>query len=248
MSAEDLKEGTQNLVLWKNILHVNIDNAINATTSPSGKSKVSKGDSTSMDQWIGVVKAQISQIPSWGFLVDFKADALSEVNRIYEEQRLIRMVIEKTQKLVKDGNFAQARKEIQAMPDSSEDLQQFKKTLLDQIKDAEQQYQQKQKVEQVIKSAQQYVQQADFYSARRTVESLSGDFELQDLKQQLLSQINDAESGLKQEIRNVESRLQRKGISSSQIQSLASLNNVSTSDLGRYYGLLLAIERQAGGR
>ncbi|MEW6401485.1 MAG: hypothetical protein AB1649_06770 [Chloroflexota bacterium] len=308
MSAEELKEGTQNLALWKNVLHANIGNAINATSSPSGKAQASKGkvDHSIMDQWMEVVRAEVSQIPNWGFLVDFKHEALAEIDQIYEEQKLIQTAITNSQKLVQEGKFAQARKEVHSIPESAKELKQnlldqvnqaeehykkqiefnqriekaiadskefvsrenftqarqtirnlpdspaelleLKKNLLRQIDDAEQQVGQQKLVDDALKSAQQYVQKADFYSARRAIERLPNNPQMKELKQRFLSQINEAENGLKKNIKDLEQRLQFKGIYQSQIQSLASLNNISTNDLGQYYGLLLAIEQQLGNR
>lgn len=294
MAAEDIKEGTQNLVLWQNVLHANIGNAVNATTSPSGRTTTTKGDLTIMDQWFDVIKAPVAQIPNWGFLVGFKETALAEINQVHEEQKLVRTVIENWQKLVKEGNFVQARREIEKLPEAAKDLKQnlidqmgqaelnsqvekavadskaavshghfsqarqsirslpdspnelieLKRNLLGQIDEAERQSGQQKVVDDAVKSAKQYVEKGDFPAARRVIERLPNTPQMNELKRNFLSQINEAENGLKQEIRKLESRLQIRGITSSQIQTLASLNNIDSKNLGQYYGLLLAIDKQ----
>ena len=121
-------------------------------------------------------------------------DDIAGVSEAIHNRRLLDETIADVQKLVPNGKFSSARKRIMALPDS-EGIREVKKDLLTQIDQAEENAKMQEKVEQMISSVKRNVKYGKFFAARAEVNSLSGNMPgLSELKRNLLSQIDQAES------------------------------------------------------
>ena len=127
----------------------------------------------------------------------FKSHFLDHIGKAAKHAAFLKQIeqaIAETKNFLETGQFDEARRVIQKLPDADDAAGQFKTELLDQIDDAAQHATFLMQHEQAIAETRKLVESEQFDDARRTVRRLpeSGD-ELVKLKERLLQQIDDAE-------------------------------------------------------
>jgi len=119
---------------------------------------------------------------------------IEEAQQGYELETQIEKAIEASKRHVKKGNFTQARKVVNQLPDSPENIKKIKKDLIEQISDAEKHSNLQDKIEKAIEKSRTHVENGNFRKARTLVRSLpNSPDEVKELKENLLTQIDEAE-------------------------------------------------------
>jgi hypothetical protein len=119
---------------------------------------------------------------------------IEEAQQGYELETQIEKAVKASRNYVKKGNFIQARKVVNQLPDSPEEIKNIKKDLIEQINDAEKHSKLQDKIENVVEKSRTHVENGSFRKARSLVRSLpNSPDEVKELKENLLTQINDAE-------------------------------------------------------
>ncbi|MGC9356357.1 MAG: trigger factor [Anaerolineae bacterium] len=176
---------------------------------------------------------------------------IDEAEGQHELQERIEEVIEESKAYVAKGNFRQARRTVNALPDSPPQVKELKQNLISQINQAEKQALDaatiRAQIDGVIQNCQRYVQNAEFSRARREIRGLpDSPAEVKQLKRKLLSQIDDAEreyDNLDSLINELLKKFVDRGVNLD-IAKIARDNDVDLSDKRQFYGLLKAIDRQ----
>jgi len=139
-------------------------------------------------------------------LRDLKKNLLGQIDQAEEAMGLhqrIEAAIERSKKLVAEGDFRGARRVVRGLPDIPNELRELKKNLLDQIDQAKEAGGLNQRIEEAVKKSKRLVEGGNFDGACRVVRGLpDSPDELRDLKKNLLDQIDQAEeaAGLNQRI------------------------------------------------
>ena len=182
-----------------------------------------------------------------------KQKLLSQIEEAEEQSNIkerIEEAIEKCKEYVKQGKFREARRVVQQLPDTPEELKELKRNLLSQIDEAKERSNVNQRIEEAIEKSKKYVSQGKFRDAKRVIENLpDSPKELKDLKSNLLGQIRQAESTpqiAQEENNDLLMKLVNANVDLNKLTQIAKDNNLDMDNPMEFNALLKAIVKQVG--
>lgn len=118
-------------------------------------------------------------------------DGAEEAARLHDR---VERAVKRARRLVEEGDFREARHVISGLPDQPSDLRDLKRNLERQINEAQEHARTQARIEETIEESRKLVKRDDFDGARALISDLpDSPSELRDLKQNLHSQIDEAE-------------------------------------------------------
>jgi DNA-directed RNA polymerase subunit RPC12/RpoP len=184
LQPDDVGEDSQCVALWKNVLHANLNSVMKAAEAKRAEA-------------LAPIERKLQELPDLDHLRQLKQESLADVRELIDHIRLqerINEVIAKSQELVKDGKFAEAVKLVKGLPDSPEEVKKLKKSLLEQLGEAEKSSGIQKQIDEVIEKVKKRVEQEQFENARQDIRRLPDKPEdVKKLKKNLLDQVNEAE-------------------------------------------------------
>jgi hypothetical protein len=193
---EEFEEETQNRNLWESVLNANIGHAVQAEEKPEILPRGVKvpAKASPAEAWIVLVKHEIGKIRGDKRTLAIRKEALDLVESVYTRRILVDKAVEKSQALVADHKFEEALRVVAELPDKPEDLQELKENLSGQIREAQSSYTLNEQIESAVELSKMCVEDGDFDGARGIIEELPDEpAEVSDLKDRLLSQIDEVE-------------------------------------------------------
>lgn len=134
-------------------------------------------------------------------LREFKQNLIGQIQDARETNRvntLVEEVLEESKELVSKKRFDEARKRLRKIPNEPSELKELKSSLLKQIDEAETTHELNETVDDAITKSKKHVEQGEFSKAVAVVKNLpNAPAEIRELKDNLLSQIRDAEQSSK---------------------------------------------------
>jgi hypothetical protein len=126
-----------------------------------------------------------------------KKELLSQIREAEKHHRLQKRIdtaLRRTKTYVKKGQFSQARKAINALPDSPAEVKEIKRNVLSQIDEAEEHHGLQARIDEGLSDAKRYAEEGDFMMARLALDGIpDSPAEVRKIKQDFLSQIDRVE-------------------------------------------------------
>jgi hypothetical protein len=184
MEPDDFEEEAQNGQLWKNVLHANLQ-------------AIMEGKEAQRQEAFARLTKQIEAISVEGPQKQFRQDCLKLVRDAEQTARIHEQVdraVKRSKELVKQNNFDEAVRTIRELPNEPEDLQKLKASLLEQVAEARKSAELHKRIEHAIEQSKKLVGEGKFREAKDVVHRLPSEpADLEDLKRNLLGQIDEAE-------------------------------------------------------